>query len=262
MSDMVTNDSATVTTVHDNIIDTSTQQMSFDNNDIDSISNEGDDASVTTNANKNTTDNTDNNTDTSNNNTSNLDNIQSTVTQQDRMLEAMKKDLKAKGINLNDAINEYNTYGALSNETMANLAKAGYSQDFIQGFITTRQILEQQFTNEIYKAVGGEQEYANLVAWAQNNLKDSTIKAFNKAVDSNDLDAVMLMLDGMNSRRVRTQGTRNRSILGGSSNKTNRQNGFSNRDEMIKAMADPRYYTDKNYNREVVAKLLNSKIFN
>ena len=83
-----------------------------------------------------------------------------------KTLDALGKDLKAKGVDFNQAIKEYNEYGALSSKTMADLAQAGYPSEVIEGFIESRQNLESEFTNAVYNSAGGEQAYNKVIEWA------------------------------------------------------------------------------------------------
>ena len=110
-----------------------------------------------------------------------------------KTLDALGKDLKAKGVDFNQAIKEYNEYGALSSKTMADLAQAGYPSEVIEGFIESRQNLESEFTNAVYNSAGGEQAYNKVIEWAQGNLSPKVLNSFNRAIDNNNLEAVTLM---------------------------------------------------------------------
>lgn len=167
-----------------------------------------------------------------------------------KTLDALGKDLKAKGVNFNQAIKEYNEYGALSSKTMADLAQAGYPAEVIEGFIESRQNLESEFTNAVYSAAGGEQAYNKVIEWAQGNLSNKVLSSFNRAIDNNNLEAVALMFEGMKAKMVAKQGTRNPTIMGGGVTNGGYK-GFSNKQEVVEAMSDPRYGTDPNYTRSV-----------
>lgn len=171
-----------------------------------------------------------------------------------KAVDALAKDLKVKGIDFNDAVKEYNEYGALSSQTMADLAKAGYPKEVVESFIESRQVLESQFTDAVYKAAGGEQEYGRIVDWAKSNLPQKVVNSFNKAIDNNNLEAIELMLEGMKSKMRAQQGTRNPSILGGATN-TASQKGFGSKSEVIEAMSDKRYGRDAAYTAEVERKM-------
>lgn len=171
-----------------------------------------------------------------------------------KTLDALGKDLKAKGVDFNQAIKEYNEYGALSSKTMADLAQAGYPSEVIEGFIESRQNLESEFTNAVYRAAGGEQAYNKVIEWAQVNLSNKVLSSFNRAIDNNNLEAVALMFEGMKAKMVAKQGTRNPTIMGGGVT-TGGYKGFSTKQEVVEAMSDPRYGTDPNYTRSVELKM-------
>lgn len=167
-----------------------------------------------------------------------------------KTLDALGKDLKAKGVDFNQAIKEYNEYGALSSKTMADLAQAGYPAEVIEGFIESRQNLESEFTNAVYNSAGGEQAYNKVIEWAQGNLSPKVLNSFNRAIDNNNLEAVTLMFEGMKAKMVAKQGTRNPTIMGGGVTNGGAK-GFSSKQEVVAAMSDPRYGTDPSYTRSV-----------
>lgn len=182
------------------------------------------------------------------------DNLNTQIEKHTKALDALSKDLKVKGIDFNDAVKEYNEYGALSSQTMADLAKAGYPKEVVESFIESRQVLESQFTDAVYKAAGGEQEYGRIVDWAKSNLPQKVVNSFNKAIDNNNLEAIELMLEGMKAKMRSQQGTRNPSILGGATN-TASHKGFGSKSEVIEAMSDKRYGRDAAYTAEVERKM-------
>lgn len=171
-----------------------------------------------------------------------------------KTLDTLGKDLKAKGVDFNQAIKEYNEYGALSSKTMADLAQAGYPSEVIEGFIESRQNLESEFTNAVYSAAGGEQAYNKVIEWAQGNLSNKVLSSFNRAIDNNNLEAVTLMFEGMKAKMIAKQGTRNPTIMGGGVT-TGGYKGFSSKQEVVEAMSDPRYGADPSYTRAIEMKM-------
>lgn len=171
-----------------------------------------------------------------------------------KTLDALGKDLKAKGVDFNQAIKEYNEYGALSSKTMADLAQAGYPAEVIEGFIASRQNLESEFTNAVYNSAGGEQAYNKVIEWAQGNLSNKVLSSFNRAIDNNNLEAVTLMFEGMKAKMLAKQGTRNPTIMGGGVT-TGGYKGFSSKQEVVEAMSDPRYGADPSYTRAIEMKM-------
>lgn len=176
-----------------------------------------------------------------------------------KTLDALGKDLKAKGVDFNQAIKEYNEYGALSSKTMADLAQAGYPAEVIEGFIESRQNLESEFTNAVYTSAGGEQVYNKVIEWAQGNLSPKVLNSFNRAIDNNNLEAVTLMFEGMKAKMVAKQGTRNPTIMGGGVT-TGGYKGFSSKQEVVEAMSDPRYGADPSYTRAIEMKMYYTQV--
>lgn len=176
-----------------------------------------------------------------------------------KTLDALGKDLKAKGVDFNQAIKEYNEYGVLSSKTMADLAQAGYPSEVIEGFIESRQNLESEFTNAVYNSAGGEQAYNKVIEWAQGNLSNKVLSSFNRAIDNNNLEAVTLMFEGMKAKMVAKQGTRNPTIMGGGVT-TGGYKGFSSKQEVVEAMSDPRYGADPSYTRAIEMKMYYTQV--
>lgn len=172
--------------------------------------------------------------------------------------DALKDDLKTKGVDFETAVTEYNEKGVLSDATMDALAKAGYPKAVVEGFIKSRQILETQYTSAVYEAAGGEEAYSRMTQWASTNLSKADIEAFNAAIDSGNLGTVKLIMGGIRSAmgEVMTQkhGTNNPSVMGGPAN-TNPTGGFADKAEMVKAMSDKRYCRDPQYTKLVESRM-------
>jgi len=171
----------------------------------------------------------------------------------DKAIEALGKDLISKGVDFLGAIEEYQNNGELSQKTYEALEKAGYPKEVIQGFVETRKAIDNKYAQDVMNHVGGEKDFRELQAWMKGNLSKAELDAYNEAVNSDNLNAVKLILDGIQAKRVAKQGTRKATLLGGASKSAPK--GFSGRDEMIKAMSDPRYGIDRAYTISVERKM-------
>lgn len=171
----------------------------------------------------------------------------------DKAIEALGKDLISKGVDFLGAIEEYQNNGELSQKTYEALEKAGYPKEVIQGFVETRKAIDNKYAQDVMNHVGGEKDFRELQAWMKGNLSKAELDAYNEAVNSDNLNAVKLILDGIQAKRVAKQGTRRATLLGGASKSAPK--GFSGRDEMIKAMSDPRYGIDRAYTISVERKM-------
>lgn len=177
------------------------------------------------------------------------------VASSDKAIEALGKDLIAKGVDFVRAIEEYQEDGELSQATYEALSKAGYPKEVIQGFVESRKAIDEAYTREVYNYVGGQKEYQQIATWMKGNLSKSEIDSFNEAINDNNLGMVKLMLDGIQAKRVAKQGTRKATIMGAPSNASSQSKGFSSKDDMIKAMSDKRYGVDRNYTLGVERKM-------
>lgn len=172
--------------------------------------------------------------------------------------DALKDDLKTKGVDFETAVSEYNEKGVLSDATMDALEKAGYPKAVVEGFIKSRQILENQYTSAVYEAAGGEEAYSRMTQWAAANLPKADIEAFNAAIDSGNLGTVKLIMGGIRSAMgeamTQKHGTNNPSVMGGPAT-TNHTGGFVDKAEMVKAMSDKRYCRDPQYTKLVESRM-------
>lgn len=176
-------------------------------------------------------------------------------------ITSVGKDLISKGVNLEQAINEFEESGQLSEATLKAIEKAGYPRDVVNGLIEARRALDDAYTQKVYDYVGGEKEYQSLANWMRGNLDKEAIAAFNEAVDAGNIAVVRMMLDGVKAQRIAKQGTRKPMILGGTTRGTPSNQGFANKQEMVTAMSDKRYGVDREYTLSVERKMMYSNIF-
>lgn len=232
--------------------ETGTVQMNTDGSNGQSIMAPEGEPDVTTQGEADTNDSSSNNDNSPSDTT-----LANDVAKHQDTLKALEKDLHNKGVDFKQAIKEYEESGNISSRTLANLVNAGYPKEVIESFIEGRHAIEERFTKAVYESAGGEEEYFKMTQWAANNLPQSTLKAFNKALDSNDLDLISMMVAGIQSKMNATRGTSNPTLLGSTQGAGGGEpKGFASKQDMIKAMSDPRYARDPAYTRSVEQKML------
>lgn len=182
--------------------------------------------------------------------------LKTDITKHNELTKALEKDLKKKGFDVSRALKEYEETGNISSRTLADLAAAGYPKEVIEGIISNQRALEDRFVQAVYETAGGEEEFTKVIRWASNNLPKATVDSFNNAVDSNDLGLISLLIQGIKSKMVETRGTSNPTIMGASGETTRSSRGFASKDDIVKAMSDPRYARDPAYTRSVEQKML------
>ena len=162
------------------------------------------------------------------------------------------KTLADKGLDFEKCAEEYEANGSLSEETYKKLAEAGYTKAVVDAYIAGVEAKATKITNTILEKVGGEAEYNKLAKFIQAK-GNAAVDAYNALVDSGNLSALIMFLNGVKAEMTLTKGTANRTVLGGQGN--NAVKGFETEADMVKAMTDPRYKSDPDYAKKVAMKL-------
>jgi hypothetical protein len=158
--------------------------------------------------------------------------------------------------------------GEISEESMAKLT-AMDSKDLVDAYLRYQATLEDvpaapegrelndQEVQSIYSSVGGEQQYQRMTQWAADNLDQATIEAFDNVIESGNVAAINLALQGLQSQYKDNVGYENDMIQG---KPAQSGTGFRSQAEVVRAMNDPRYDRDPAYRQEVMDKLANSDL--
>ena len=119
--------------------------------------------------------------------------------------------------------------------------------------------MSANYQSAVYDSVGGEEAYGEMTSWAQDNLSQGEIQAFDKAVTSGDLDMVKMAVTNLQSKYQAAEGTDPTLVSEGQS--SNSAGGvFNSWAEVTSAMNDTRYESDVAYRQQVSAKLGRSKL--
>ena len=192
--------------------------------------------------------------------------------EEDEAASAIKEELEAltaqgdaaavllakSNISYNALKEEYRTNGELSEKTLAQLEKAGYTRELVENFIEGQQArYEASYGVYIRNAVGGDKEYARLVKWAGNNLSSQEINRFNKAVTSNDIDIALVAVENLANRMEKAKGTPPK-LVEGKPTAEHHTKGYASLAEMAAAMDDPRYEKDMAYTERVERRIIAS----
>ncbi len=170
----------------------------------------------------------------------------------------VQQAVEAAGVDFNSLQQEYNEQGELSEDAYAKLADAGFPQDLVNSWIKGQEALNNDYQSSVHNIVGGAEAYGEMIEWASENLSESEIAAYDKAVDSGDLDMVKLAVSGLQSKYQAVEGTDPALIAGQSASSTG--GNYSSWAEVTTAMRDPRYARDPAYRQSVADKLGRSNI--
>ena len=172
--------------------------------------------------------------------------------------KAAEKAVESAGLNMDALQTEYNEKGTLDEKSFAALEKAGIPKSYVDAFIQGQEAVATQMQNTIKAEVGGEESYSEIVTWAKDALNPQEIAAFNKTVNSNDLEAVKLAVTGLKARHDAVNGTDPKLISGKAGTDTG--GGYNSWAQVTAAMKDARYANDPAFRSEVQDKISKSKL--
>lgn len=185
----------------------------------------------------------------------------SSLAQAQQSLDAAEKDLTQKGVDFKALEDEYQRTGALSADSYNKLANAGYPKEVVDGVLNGWSAAADAFVSQVVTAAGGDAELSRMQKFVATQ-GDAYIKAYNDAINTNDIGKIQLVFDGIKAKMTQVYGTSNPTLMGTTAGAMPQQTqGYETTDEMIKDMADPRYQKDMNFTREVYRKVKNAKFY-
>jgi len=146
---------------------------------------------------------------------------------------------------------EYAEKGELSETSYSELQNIGLSKEVVDAYISGQQALAEQKANSIMSAVGGKEQYTEMVNWASKNLSSEEIKAFNNTVDNGSLEQAQLAIAGVQAKYSANNNEPN--LFSGTKADTNV--GYRSVGEMLADINDPRYTTDSAFRADVENKV-------
>lgn len=148
--------------------------------------------------------------------------------------------------------------GGISEESFAELAKAGYSKQFIESYISGQEALVDKYVGQIKDFAGGDDKFTQLITHLETN-DAATLESLYEAMGRRDMSTVKALLNAAGTSRqarfgkpaartVTTRATQSKS-------ETRKVDGFESQGEMVAAMSDPRYRSDAKFRQEVERKV-------
>ena len=169
---------------------------------------------------------------------------------------------------ITDASAEFAEKGELSEDMMSKFSEMS-SQDLVQAYMEMQANapqaeaaepveLSDNEVNAIKNSVGGEVEYDKVIDWATNNLSESQIEAYDDIISTGNTDVIQMMVDGLKAKYDSANGFEGRMLTGKAAN--NSSDVFRSQEEVVSAIADPRYDRDPAYRNDVLEKLERSDV--
>jgi len=165
--------------------------------------------------------------------------------------------LDERGLDFSVFQNEYNSTGTLSKEALDTLSAEGISEEVVSTWISGQEALRDQNIDTVFSSVGGEQNYNNMLEWANDNLQPWEVEAFNNQIESLDANT-QLAVTGLYARYQNSEGLPP-SLLSGEVGQDTAPR-YESLAQLTSAMSDPKYANDPAYRARVVQRLGNSNV--
>jgi hypothetical protein len=163
------------------------------------------------------------------------------------------------GLNFDEMSNRYWESGELPEADYKALEKAGIPKQLVDQFIAGQEAMLNATRQSVFSTVGGEEAYFNMTDWAADNMSKEEVLAYNKAVNSGDMNMAMMAVKGLQARFSAEVGYEpQRQVTGGNAKSTDAV--YRSLAELQKDMADPRYQKDPAFRKDVENKLSRSDI--
>ena len=148
--------------------------------------------------------------------------------------------------------------GTLTEEESQMLKDTGISEELFVSLANAQAAQIEANDNRVYDSVGGKDNYDGMITFAQENLTDSQLDAYDAALFSGNPDIANFAVMGLKAM-MEASNTEPSNRIDGVSGDTNlSNNAFSSQQEVIDAMRDNRYGMDGEYTKLVDAKRLKS----
>jgi len=173
-------------------------------------------------------------------------------------LEIAEKAVTDAGLDMTSLQSEYAEKGELDAKSYEALEKAGISKEYVNSYIAGQEAIAKNQADDIKSTIGGDEAYAEMTDWASKNMTDGEKTAYNKAVNSGDMDTVKLAVSALKGQFERANGVEPSLVQGKA--QPSKEQGFQSWAQVTEAMSDPRYAKDMAYQNAIKAKLGNSNL--
>ena len=163
----------------------------------------------------------------------------------------------------------HDNQGQYTPEMVKQLTDAGFSEAAVKSYFAGR-AAESGYTSkveditdsqiaDIQTKAGGAETYKNLVGWAQQNLSEASINAFDNVINTGTIDEINFAVAGLKAQYDNANGFEGKMYTGKAPTSTS-QDVFRSQAELVAAMSDARYDRDPAYRQDIIEKLDRSNL--
>jgi hypothetical protein len=173
------------------------------------------------------------------------------------MAEA-KAAVQEAGLDFSALEREYREGGDLSAQSRAALQAKGIGKAMVDAFLAGQQAAETLGRQKVFEAVGGEQTYRAMMAWAATTLSQEEVDAYNDVARGSNLAALRMAAAGLYARYEASEGSEPKLVTASGARPT--EDTYTSWAQVRADMSDRRYERDEAFRRGVEAKLGRSRI--
>lgn len=167
--------------------------------------------------------------------------------------DAAQAAVAEAGLDFDALSAEFSELGGFSDETYAAFEAKGITASMVDAYAAGQVALAEAQAGQVFAEVGGQDAFADMTAWAGQNMAASEVEAFNSVMDGGNLDAMKLAAAGLRARYEAANGVN--PALVSANNTPATSDVFRSWSEVTKQMSDPRYAKDPAFRADVQAKL-------
>jgi len=183
----------------------------------------------------------------------------------DEKVEEKEDSKEESESNILDQLWDEGTNNKITEETLKSLskmnpievAKLAMQQRQSEAKEQTREFTDQD-VQQIHGLVGGQENYNNMMSWAQQNVSEQEVNMYDNVMELGNPLAAYFAVQAMALKYQDSAGKDGQMITGKAPKSS--ADVFNSQAEMIKAMEDDRYNDDPAYRQSVMEKLERSNI--
>lgn len=186
-----------------------------------------------------------------------------TVSEQEDQDEVPEdKEISEEQATYNRYVEEFNKNGKLSDSDYAELAKAGYDKEAVDGEILKyqeqkdfKEYQQEKNLNKVLEPLGGGTEkFKEVAVWANKAKTPEDLKAFNEALEASSPLAQQAMLKGLYTEYDSANADTD-VVLHSGSRQTTARKGYATQEEFFSDVGSPEYKNNEAYRKAVEKKM-------
>lgn len=173
-----------------------------------------------------------------------------------------KEALQEVGLNLDTFSQEFSQKGELSEDSYKTLESKGIPKGIVDSYIAGQKAQAAMAEHQLMTESGfkSPDSFGDAVEWAKTNWDSKALESYNKAIGTNNPDAVKLALVNLRNAFEGSMGNEPKLMQAESVQSTD-QGAYKSRQEMAEDMKSKKYKSDSAFRAMVASKLARSNIW-